>query len=203
MRNFIEEYVISGYQLKHILYGINYYILRHVLVSESYRLNNGLKLDDAAENMCVQIGTECVLLGTSCYEYNEKERIYDPNDRQLFELTSDQCWTTAGYEFIELLGKNVCSKRNIKVESDETNGVTYFIPDETNGVTYFIPDETNGVTYFIPDEEITNATEAIDDGLTKCLTIGMSDLRIGMISATKEYNFICEMINRYKTSEKK
>ena len=181
MRNFIEEYVISGYQLKHILYGINYYILRHVLVSESYRLNNGLKLDDAAENMCVQIGTECVLLGTSCYEYNEKERIYDPDDRQLFELTSDQCWTTAGYEFIELLGKNVCSKRNIKVESDETNGVTYFIPDE----------------------EITNATEAIDDGLTKCLTIGMSDLRIGMISANKEYNFICEMINRYKMSEKK
>lgn len=181
MRNFIEEYVISGYQLKHILYGINYYILRHVLVSESYRLNNGLKLDDAAENMCVQIGTECVLLGTSCYEYNEKERIYGPDDRQLFELISDQCWTTAGYEFIELLGKNVCSKRNIKVESDETNGVTYFIPDE----------------------EITNATEAIDDGLTKCLTIGMSDLRIGMISATKEYNFICEMINRYKTSEKK
>ena len=105
MRNFIEEYVISGYQLKHILYGINYYILQHVLVSESYRLNNGLKLDDAAENMCVQIGTECVLLGTSCYEYNEKERIYDPDDRQLFELISDQCWTTAGYEFIELLGK--------------------------------------------------------------------------------------------------
>lgn len=112
MRNFIEEYVISGYQLKHILYGINYYILRHVLVSESYRLNNGLKLDDAAENMCVQIGTECVLLGTSCYEYNEKERIYDPDDRQLFELTSDQCWTTAGYEFIELLGK-MCALRGI------------------------------------------------------------------------------------------
>lgn len=112
MRNFIEEYLISGYQLKHILYGINYYILRHVLVSETYRLNNGLKLDDAAENMCVQIGTECVLLGTSCYEYNEKERINDPDDQQLFELTSEQCWTTAGYEFIELLGK-MCALRGI------------------------------------------------------------------------------------------
>lgn len=112
MRNFIEEYVISGYQLKHILYGINYYILRHVLVSETYRLNNGLKLDDAVENMCVQIGTECVLLGTSLYEYNEKERIYDPDDQQLFELTSEQCWTTTGYEFIELLGK-MCALRGI------------------------------------------------------------------------------------------
>lgn len=72
MRNFIEEYVDSGYQLKHILYGINYYILRHVLVFEMYRLNNGLKLNDAVENMCVQIGTECVLLGTSLDEYNKK-----------------------------------------------------------------------------------------------------------------------------------
>lgn len=181
MRNFIEEYVISGYQLKHILYGINYYILRHALVSEMYRLNNGLKLNDAVENMCVQIGTECVLLGTSLDEYSKKERICDPDDQELFELTSDQCWTTAGYEFIELLGKNVCSKRNIEVEFSETNGVSYFIPDE----------------------EIANATEVVDKGLTTCLTIGMSDLRIGMISATKEYNFICEMIERYKTCEKK
>lgn len=181
MRNFIEECVISGYQLKHILYGINYYILRHVLVSETYRLNNGLKLNDAVENMCVQIGTECVLLGASLEEYNKKECIYDPDDQQLFELTSEQCWTTAGYEFIELLGKNVCSKKNIKVEIDETNGVTYFIPDE----------------------EITNATEAIDEGLTMCLSIGMSDLCIGMISANTAYNFICELINRYKTGEKK
>lgn len=181
MRNFIEEYVISGYQLKHILYGINYYILRHVLVSETYRLNNGLKLNDVVENMCVQIGTECVLLGASLEEYNKKECIYDPDDQELFELTSEQCWTIAGYEFIELLGKNVCSKKNIKVEIDETNGVTYFIPDE----------------------EITNATEAIDEGLTMCLTIGMSDLRIGMLSANTAYNFICELINRYKTSEKK
>ena len=181
MRNFIEEYVISGYQLKHILYGINYYILRHALVSEMYRLNNGLKLNDAVENMCVQIGTECVLLGTSLDEYSKKERICDPDDQELFELTSDQCWTTAGYEFIELLGKNVCSKRNIEVEFSETNGVSYFIPDE----------------------EIANATEVVDKGLTTCLTIGMSDLRIGMISATKEYNFICEMIERYKKCEKK
>lgn len=181
MRNFIEEYVISGYQLKHILYGINYYILRQVLVSEMYRLNNGLKLNNAVENMCVQIGTECVLLGTSLEEYNKKERIHDPDDQQLFELTSEQCWTTAGYEFIELLGKNVCSKRNIEVEICETDGVTYFIPDE----------------------EITNATDAIDEGLTTCLTIDMADLRIGMISANKEYNFICEMIRRYKTGEKK
>ena len=181
MRNFIEECVISGYQLKHILYGINYYILRQVLVSEMCRLNNGLKLNDAVENMCVQIGTECILLGTSLEEYNKKERIHDPDDRQLFELTSEQCWTTAGYEFIELLGKNVCSKRSIEVEFCETDGVTYFIPDE----------------------EIINATEAIDKGLTTCLTIGMSDLRIGMISANKEYNFICEMINCYKTCEKK
>lgn len=112
MRNFIEEYVDSGYQLKHILYGINYYILRHVLVFEMYRLNNGLKLNDAVENMCVQIGTECVLLGTSLDEYNKKERICDPDDQQLFELTSDQCWTTAGYEFIELLGK-MCVLRGI------------------------------------------------------------------------------------------
>lgn len=184
MRSFIEEYVNSGYQLKHILYGINYYMLRHVLVSETCRLNTGLKLNDAVENMCVQIGTECVLLGASLEEYNKKECIYDPDDQQLFELfelTYDQCWTTAGYEFIELLGKNVCSKRNIKVEFDETNGVTYFIPDE----------------------EIANATEAIDEGLTTCLSIGMPDLRIGMISANKEYNFICEMIERYKTGEKK
>lgn len=49
MRNFIEEYVNSGYQLKHILYGINYYILRHALVSEMCRLNNGLKLNNAVE----------------------------------------------------------------------------------------------------------------------------------------------------------
>lgn len=112
MRNFIEEYVISGYQLKHILYGINYYILRHALVSEMYRLNNGLKLNDAVENMCVQIGTECVLLGTSLDEYSKKERICDPDDQELFELTSDQCWTTAGYEFIELLGK-MCVPRGI------------------------------------------------------------------------------------------
>ena len=181
MRNFIEEYVNSGYQLKHVLYGINYYILRHALVSAMYRLNNGLKLNDAVENMCVQIGTECVLLGTSLDEYSKKERICDPDDQELFELTSDQCWTTAGYEFIELLGKNVCSKRNIEVEFSETNGVSYFIPDE----------------------EIANATEVVDKGLTTCLTIGMSDLRIGMISATKEYNFICEMIERYKTCEKK
>ena len=75
----------------------------------------------------------------------------------------------------------MCFKRNIKVEFDETNGVTYSIPDE----------------------EITNATEAIDEGLTTCLTIGMPDLRIGMISANKEYNFIREMIKRYKASEKK
>lgn len=75
----------------------------------------------------------------------------------------------------------MCSKRSIEVEFDETDGVSYFIPDE----------------------EITNATEAIDKGLTTCLTIGISDLRIGMISANKEYNFICEMINRYKTCEKK
>ena len=111
----------------------------------------------------------------------KKERIYDPDDQQLFELTSEQCWMTAGYEFIELLGKNVCSKRNIRVEFYGTNGVTYFIPDE----------------------EISNATEAIDKGLTTCLTIDISDLHIGMISATKEYSFICEMIERYKTSEKK
>ena len=181
MRNFIEEYVNSGYQLKHVLCGINYYVLRHVLESEMYQLNTGLKLNDAVENMCVQIGTECVLLGTSLEEYNKKERIYDPDDQHLFELTSEQCWMTAGYEFIELLGKNVCSKRNIRVEFYGTNGVTYFIPDE----------------------EISNATEAIDKGLTTCLTIDISDLHIGMISATKEYSFICEMIERYKTSEKK
>lgn len=181
MKNFIEEYVNSGYQLKHVLYGINYYVLRHVLVSETCRLNTGLKLNDVVENMCVQIGTECVLLGTSLEEYNKKERIYDPDDQQLFDLTSEQCWTTAGYEFIELLGKDVCSKRNINVEFYGTNGVTYFIPDE----------------------EIANTADAIDKGLAACLTIGMSDLCIDMISATKEYNFICEMIERYKTSEKK
>lgn len=181
MRNFIEEYVNSGYQLRHVLHGINYYMLRHVLVSEMCRLNTGLKLNDAVENMCVQIGTECVLLGASLEEYNKKECIYDPDDQQLFELISEQCWTTAGYEFIELLGKNVCSKRNIKVEFYGTNGVTYFIPDE----------------------EITNATEAIDKGLEACLTVDMSDLHIGMMSATKEFNFICEMIECYKTSEKK
>ena len=181
MRNFIEECVISGYQLKHILYGINYYILRHVLVSETCRLNNGLKLNDVVENMCVQIGTECVLLGASLEEYNKKECIYDPDDQQLFELISEQCWKIAGYEFIELLGKNVCSKRNIKVDFYGTNGVTYFIPDE----------------------EITNATEAIDKGLTACLAIDMSDLYIDMMSVTKEFNFICEIIECYKTSEKK
>lgn len=181
MKNFIEEYVNSGYQLKHVLYGINYYVLRHVLVSETCRLNTGLKLNDVVENMCAQIGTECVLLGTSLEEYNKKECIYDPDDQELFDLTSEQCWTTAGYEFIELLGKDVCSKRNINVEFDGTNGVSYFIPDE----------------------EITNATDAIDKGLAACLTVDMSDLRIRMISATKEYNFICEMIKRYKTSEKK
>lgn len=105
MRNFIEEYVNSGYQLRHILYSINYFVLRHVLESETYRLNTGLKLNDAVENMCVQIGTECVLLGTSLEEYNKKERIYDSDDQQLFDLISEQCWATAGYEFIELLGK--------------------------------------------------------------------------------------------------
>lgn len=181
MRNFIKEYVNSGYQLRHILYGINYYVLRHVLESETYRLNTGLKLNDAVENMCIQIGTECVLIGTSLEEYSKKEYIYDPDDQHLFELTSEQCWVTAGYEFIELLGKNICSKRNVKIEFYGTNGVTYFIPDE----------------------EISNATEAIDKGLTTCLTIDISDLHIGMISATKEYSFICEMIERYKTSEKK
>lgn len=181
MRNFIEEYVNSGYQLKHVLYGINYYMLRHALVSETCRLNTGLKLNDAVENMCVQIGTECVLLGASFDEYNKKECIYDPDDQQLFELISEQCWKIAGYEFIELLGKNACSKRNIKVEFYGTNGVTYFIPDE----------------------EITNATEAIDKGLTACLAIDMSDLYIDMVSATKEFNFIYEIIECYKTSEKK
>lgn len=76
----------------------------------------------------------------------------------------------------------MCSKRNINVEFYETNGVTYFIPDE----------------------EIANAIYAIDKGLTACLTtIDMSDLRIDIISATKEYNFICEMLKRYKMSEKK
>lgn len=112
MRNFIEEYVNSGYQLKHVLYGINYYVLRHVLVSETCRLNTGLKLNDVVENMCAQIGTECVLLGTSLEEYNKKERIYDPDDQELFDLTSEQCWTTAGYEFIELLGK-MCVRKGI------------------------------------------------------------------------------------------
>lgn len=73
----------------------------------------------------------------------------------------------------------MCSKRNIKVDFYGTNGVTYFIPDR----------------------EITNTTEAIDKGLTACLTIDMPDLCIGMMSATKEFNFICEMIERYKTSE--
>ena len=126
MRNFIEEYVISGYQLKHILYGINYYILRHALVSEMCQLNNGLKLNDAVENMCVQIGTECVLLGTSLYEYNEKERIHDPDDQQLFELTSEQCWTTAGYEFIERLGK-MCVSRGI-LKSNSMKRMVLLIP---------------------------------------------------------------------------
>lgn len=175
MRNIIEELAIKHDMLA-IMQGLNYFMIGHALTLDSINLQKGFKPDNDLIGNYIRFSFCCLAIHDSLESYHDKLDDAIHNDlRDVYDLLIEQSGTFVSYMI----------KNRAKVNTDiVTDHITIVNTDGKLRI---------GIDEFLMNLYARVIINYIDEALD---TYGYEALTEQCGSIAKEYNMICELLNR-------